>query len=79
MKLKFSSDTLLLTKANKALSRHYAETLKYLNRDALTVQEIVGEAKSVIRKWEDAPFLVNLSFYSALEKSDWEKIAAMKP
>jgi hypothetical protein len=78
-KSKLSPDVFLLLKASKILNNFYKYSLAAMDRDCLTKEEIINEAKSVIRKWDDCPFLINMSFYSALEKSDWEKLAAMKP
>ncbi len=75
MKSKFSAETILLTRANKILKHFYHNILS--GRD-LSREELIAEAKNVIRKWDDAQFLVNMSFVSSLEKNEWEKIAELK-
>jgi len=75
MKSKINKSNLLLLRANKILKSHYSNILN--GRD-LTKEEIILEAKNVIRKYDDAPFLVDMSFVFKLEKEDWEKIAKME-
>ena len=75
MKLKISKSNLLLLKANKILKRHYSHVLGDMD---LTQTQIVAEAKNVLRKWEDAPYLVNMAFAAELKKEEWKKLAEIK-
>ncbi len=72
MKSKFSSETLLLIKANKILKKHYS----FLNRD-LTRDEIIAEAKNALRKGDDVSFLVGYEWFFKLDKKEWQEIAAL--
>jgi hypothetical protein len=70
--------TPLLLKANKILKRHYSHIWGHVWGDMdLTRTQLVEEAKNVLRKWEDIPFLVNMAFATELKKEEWEKIALM--
>lgn len=57
------------------MKEHYRNILN--GRD-LTKQEIIAEAKNLIRKWDDAIFLVNCNWHGGVDKEDWEKIAEIK-
>lgn len=62
-------------KAQKILSRHYADILKRRGTP-ITQQEVVAEIKNILRKWDDAAFLENMAFAFNMEKEEWE--AALK-
>ncbi len=64
----------LLNKAGEILDEHYSSIL---NGRKITTSEIIAEAKNLIRKWDDACFLVNFNFMHKLEKEEWIQIAQM--
>ncbi len=64
----------LTEKAIELLNKHYANIL---NGRSITLNELKAEAANVIRKWDDAPFLINMKFACALTKEQWQFLASI--